>query len=666
MESTATVGAAEGAPSVPPGPAPLVVALPAAEAPNPASSAGEQGKKRARPPAAPPAETPPAAAASGRPQRACRSAKKPRRSLFGDDFEDAEFDARLEDEADDDVSGGESYTPPSSSASSASASASAPSRRAAHRHAQAASQVPAAAEGQEDHPVGACQWGQQEAVRFGVPSFVWAKMRSYPWWPALRVGPGEAPENVVREPHDQDCVLVRFFGSEFVPLSAWLPPKSVVPFRKHFGEYSSTSNHHVRAAIAQAEREYTECCGEWDRSSSACCEVCRSCADEENMLFCDWCDCGYHKYCHRTPISQWELRETEKWYCSQCVAREAGFHPLVARDVSRIRPGVVGLQNIGLSCFMNSLLQCLNAVTPLRLALLGLPAPSLQDSPFLSALYDALAAIRLPPDDACARRTLQALKVACGRFLAFKYLRYQQQDISEFTLDVLDGLQRHLSVVLGKGKDKDKDVVVPTVVDKLFDGELIRVRECAKGHAASSTEPFKILTVLLPQKTRSSSGAPPTHKLEDLLHKVLGEDTLQCRCSECGGNKDFTFDQRTYVNKFPKVLVLHLARFNMGIRNSEWWSNKISDVVTFPLERLDMRFWASPSLRDNAQTPIYNLVAIANHGGGTDGGHYWVHMKDSETGKWFLMNDETAKEVPQQRVVTPNAYMLVYELPFRT
>jgi len=53
---------------------------------------------------------------------------------------------------------------------------------------------------------------------------------------------------------------------------------------------------------------------------STACEICKSRADDENMLLCDGCDGGFHTYCTKPPIT--EVPDGD-WFCSSCI--EAGL-----------------------------------------------------------------------------------------------------------------------------------------------------------------------------------------------------------------------------------------------------------------------------------------------------------------------------------------------------
>ena len=56
---------------------------------------------------------------------------------------------------------------------------------------------------------------------------------------------------------------------------------------------------------------------------------------------------------------------------------------------------------------------------------------------------------------------------------------------------------------------------------------------------------------------------------------------------------------------------------------------------------------------------VYDLVSIANHSGGLNGGHYWAYAKGTN-GKWYEYNDSDVSEIRSDILVSSTAYYLVY------
>jgi uncharacterized UBP type Zn finger protein len=57
---------------------------------------------------------------------------------------------------------------------------------------------------------------------------------------------------------------------------------------------------------------------------------------------------------------------------------------------------------------------------------------------------------------------------------------------------------------------------------------------------------------------------------------------------------------------------------------------------------------------------MYRLFGVIVHEGGLQFGHYWSYAVNGE-GKWAEYNDSLIMQIPEERVVNPQAYILLYE-----
>eukprot|EP00108_Taenia_solium_P007416 TsM_000892900 transcript=TsM_000892900 gene=TsM_000892900 len=118
--------------------------------------------------------------------------------------------------------------------------------------------------------------------------------------------------------------------------------------------------------------------------------------------------------------------------------------------------------------------------------------------------------------------------------------------------------------------------------------------------------------------------------------------------------------------------------------NRGW--RKSSNLVHFPLTSLDMKTYLSKEAK--CENTIYDLYGVVNHMGRLDAGHYYAFIR-VEDGRWFRVNDmqysvryyaatlvvgimlsltlckckvtqKNSKEVREESVVTPDAYILFY------
>ena len=70
-----------------------------------------------------------------------------------------------------------------------------------------------------------------------------------------------------------------------------------------------------------------------------------------------------------------------------------------------------------------------------------------------------------------------------------------------------------------------------------------------------------------------------------------------------------------------------------------------------------------PDAREEQESFIYDLIAVCNHMGNVDYGHYIAFCRDTNDGvpRWFEYDDERVIEMKPENVVTEEAYMLIYQ-----
>mmetsp|Transcript_9189 Transcript_9189/g.8085 ORF Transcript_9189/g.8085 Transcript_9189/m.8085 type:complete len:125 (+) Transcript_9189:1619-1993(+) len=116
----------------------------------------------------------------------------------------------------------------------------------------------------------------------------------------------------------------------------------------------------------------------------------------------------------------------------------------------------------------------------------------------------------------------------------------------------------------------------------------------------------------------------------------------------------------------PQYLILHLKRFKtqkssgFGGFFSSYGSStkKITSLVDFPLEGLDMSQFVLGPQKENA---IYDLYGVSNHFGGMGGGHYTAYCKHHFDGKWYEFDDSSVRKAAPNDVISKAAYVLFYK-----
>ena len=125
-----------------------------------------------------------------------------------------------------------------------------------------------------------------------------------------------------------------------------------------------------------------------------------------------------------------------------------------------------------------------------------------------------------------------------------------------------------------------------------------------------------------------------------LQRKILmkAEDSLLCH----GCHRDTQHYKTAQIAYAPKVLVLHLQRYNAGEKNNQ--------LVAFPDK---LRLGNVMQLEGK-----YHLHAVIHHYGTLTSGHYWTDVRVD--GQWQRFNDLNTSLVSWSEVVKETAYVLFY------
>ncbi|KAM9332190.1 ubiquitin carboxyl-terminal hydrolase 2-like [Pholidichthys leucotaenia] len=333
--------------------------------------------------------------------------------------------------------------------------------------------------------------------------------------------------------------------------------------------------------------------------------------------------------------------------------------------------GLVGLRNLGNTCFMNSILQCLSNTSELRdYCLRNIHRTDLNNCRTNVALMEEFAKLTQSlwtsvNNDAISPSDFRSQVQRC----APKFGGCNQQDAQEFLRCLLDGLHNEVNRVTihPKVSAEDFDHLLDDekgrqmwnmylaredskIVD-LFVGQLKSSLTCTVcGFRSTMFDPFWDLSIPIAQK---NSGEVT---LKDCMRLFTKDDVLDGEerptCTKCKARRKCT--KRFSIQKFPQILVLHLKRFS----DSNIRASKLSTYVNFPLKELDLREFAS----DISERPVYNLYAVSNHTGNTLGGHYTAYCKNPALGDWYSYNDSRVSPMSSSQVRSSNAYILFYEL----
>eukprot|EP01138_Halocafeteria_seosinensis_P000403 gb/GECG01000416.1/.p1 GENE.gb/GECG01000416.1/~~gb/GECG01000416.1/.p1 ORF type:complete len:552 (+),score=58.79 gb/GECG01000416.1/:1-1656(+) len=350
--------------------------------------------------------------------------------------------------------------------------------------------------------------------------------------------------------------------------------------------------------------------------------------------------------------------------------------------------GLVGLVNMGNTCFMNSCIQCLANIPPLVHFFLdnswrkALNVKSETKGRVATALGDLLQRLWKEGSSGSSERPSE-IKRLVGR-ISPRFAGFDQQDAQEFLRFLLDALNDDLNRVRSKIPYKELDESPDqsdrevseewwdyhckrnnSIVNDLFGGQLKSEVKCLSCGAVSRCfDPFLDLSLQIPQSVqaagRRSSGRFGSNRnisIHNCLKSYIGPERISAEgyiCKRC--KRETSCEKYLTIFKSPEILVFHLKRFTF----STFRRSKITASIDFPTLQLDISPYISKNSHEWNVPPVYDLVAVSNHMGTLNGGHYTADARNMDTGEWYNFNDTKVSPISPEQISGSNAYILFY------
>lgn len=327
-----------------------------------------------------------------------------------------------------------------------------------------------------------------------------------------------------------------------------------------------------------------------------------------------------------------------------------------------------GLANLGATCYINTIIQCLGyCPTFLKYILFGERLKN-TPTPLATELQELYKMMWIDKSAVAPHGFLQGLHRSLGSYIDI----LSQNDACEFLILYLDKLNTDLGIELLVDLDEvneiteeitqiDNPVYRRFIVDmkkswlqsvrreysavtEIFYGQHVSQIICGHcNYTHHNHEIFCNLSVSI--KKRQCT-------LEECLDDFFGTETInhgnsEWKCDKC--NESAPSKKVIKLWRTPQVLIVSLKRFNRHL-------HKNTHKVTVPLE-LDI---SSHCLQNDGCK--YQLVSIANHSGGMGSGHYNCICKHPNN-TWYAIDDEMVREAQPHELeyVLNNGYIYFYE-----
>ena len=304
-----------------------------------------------------------------------------------------------------------------------------------------------------------------------------------------------------------------------------------------------------------------------------------------------------------------------------------------------------GLRNMGNTCFLNSVLQCLLYTPPLKNYIILYKHQELctiKGVCFMCEYSNLVKSCMSNSGGGCHTpvNILQNLR-NISQFLKIG----RQEDAHEFLIYMLDAIERSSKKFMEMNSNKfiiENNLNTDNLIQKVYGGVTKSSVICLKCKTPSDTFEQFLDASLEISKAETIEGC--------FIHYCKPENLTgdnKYLCSNCKKRNDSI--KKISYEKLPRVLIVHLKRFDNFRR-------KIKKHINFK-ETLDLTRVVNQKDSQN----IYKLIAVLIHEGySTNSGHYYCYVKNSN-GMWYCMNDSSVSPVSLNFILGQSPYILFYE-----
>tara|TARA_B100001094_G_C18168040_1_gene793355 strand:- start:975 stop:1982 length:1008 start_codon:yes stop_codon:yes gene_type:complete len=332
--------------------------------------------------------------------------------------------------------------------------------------------------------------------------------------------------------------------------------------------------------------------------------------------------------------------------------------------MSKINAGNKGLMNLGNTCYMNSILQCLSHLKTFHPhnEYFYSECKELKEG----LMYEWLQFQRKmwSNDNDKIVTPIQLLK--CFKKLCDQndlyFENFDQNDCDEFLTLFLDLLhrciKRNVQINLNsKNKEERSKIVIKgfetwkrfygkdySYIVENFYSQLLSLTICPECYYYTTNhDPIQVLSLEIPSESKSLYDC-----FKHYTGKIVLDEDNKWNCDKC--KKRVRVHKKTILFKTSDILIILLKRYSNF--------RKINRFLTYPME-LDLKDF---NKNYGTHKPNrYTLTGMCVHSGGLNGGHYYAICNNYLDKKWYEYNDSSVSQIETEKVLKYTPYLFFYK-----